>query len=224
MNTGYAIAIDGPSGAGKSTAAKNVARTMGLVYVDTGAMYRAIALFAIQNGMDPKNRVAVERLLTKINIEIVPDKKGQRLILNETDVTDLLRAQDIAEGASLVAQYEAVREKLTTLQREIASKGHVVMDGRDIGSVVLPWAQVKIYLDADLKTRIARRADELRAKGLPIDLKAIRSEIEIRDDRDTNRAFGPLTRAADAVYLDTTGLDEKEVNDKIIAIIKSKKP
>lgn len=217
----FAVAIDGPSGAGKSTVAKQAAIALGLAYVDTGAMYRAIALYNIQRGTDVKDRPAVERSLRQIDISVRPSENGQRLLLNGEDVTEALRTQPIAEGSSVVAAYEAVRHKLLTLQRTLALTGRVVMDGRDIGSQVLPWAQVKIYLDASLEARIERRVRELTEKGLTPDPAVVRQEIEIRDDRDLHRAFSPLTRAADAVYIDSSDLSLEDTVEKVTALIKS---
>jgi cytidylate kinase len=247
----FAVAIDGPNGSGKSTAAKKVAGRLGFIYVDTGAMYRAIALYSLRRGADIRDEAVVAGMLREITIQLKPERERlnktepppvfdnvngtfaseakkpaaaviQRLLLNGEDVTDGLRTQEIAEGASVVAVYGKVREKLTALQRAIAEENRVVMDGRDIGSYVLPWAQVKIFLTADFETRLARRLHELRLKNQPHNPETVRREIETRDYRDAHRALQPLICAEDAVYLDTGGLNEDEVADRIIDIVYSK--
>jgi len=207
-----AVAIDGPSGAGKSTVAREVAVAANLLYVDTGAMYRAVALHNIHKGVDVHDQAAVEANLSDITIDIDYDSEmQQRLILDGEDVTEALRSQEVAEGASVVAAYPSVREKLVSLQQEIARKHSIVMDGRDIGTHVLPNAQVKIYLDASLEERTRRRMSELGAG----DYDSIYNEIKIRDDRDMNRDHSPLTKAEDALYINTDGLSVAEIT-KII--------
>jgi len=218
----FSVAIDGPGGSGKSTAARLVAERLGIAYVDTGAMYRAVALHALRNGIDPSDQIQIEKLLDKINIEIKNENGSQKLFLNDEDVTGLLRAQEIAEGSSVAAQYPAVRAKLVSMQREIASNESVVMDGRDVGSVVLPDARVKIFMDASLEERIKRRVSEFEKRGKPCDAREVRAEMQIRDARDGSREHSPMTIADDAVYLDTTGLTAEEVSKRVIEIIKSK--
>ncbi|MDR1665256.1 MAG: (d)CMP kinase [Clostridiales bacterium] len=215
----FAVAIDGPGGAGKSTVAKRIAQMFHLAHIDTGAMYRAIALYYVRRGLNIKDEAAVEKCLADIEIEISPSEGGQQLFLNGEDVTQALRTQEIAEGSSVVAVYAQVREKLTALQRAIAENGRVVMDGRDIGSQVLPWAQVKIYLDASIEARVKRRVSELQLSNKPCDPADVRREIEERDYRDTHRKISPLTRADGAVYLDTSEMDEEEVIGKVAEII-----
>jgi cytidylate kinase len=217
-----AVAIDGPSGAGKSTAAKRAAKELGYIYIDTGAMYRSVALYCDRNGIDAGDPEAVKRSLPGIEIKIKNDESGGRILLNGEDVTGLIRTQEIAEKTSVVSTYAHVREKMTALQREIASRGNVVMDGRDIGSRVLPDARVKIYLDASLDARVKRRIRELEQKGLPADADTIRREIEIRDDRDTNRINSPLVQAPGSIYIDTSEMSEEEAVRRVISIIKEK--
>jgi cytidylate kinase len=243
----FAVAIDGPIGSGKSTAAKKTANRLGFIYVDTGAMYRSVALYNLRRGTDIRNETAVAESLAEITIEIKPETGGaapnaglsgdypsaavktpqpginQRVFLNGEDVTDDLRTQAVAEGASVVAVYGKVRERLTEQQRAMAEKTRVVMDGRDIGSYVLPWAQVKIFLTADFETRLARRLSELQSKNQPYDPEIVRRELEIRDFRDAHRELQPLVRAKDAIVLDTSNLNEDEVPDRIIEIIYSHK-
>jgi cytidylate kinase len=214
----FAIAIDGPGGAGKSTVAKALAKRLDMVYVDTGAMYRAIALYNINNGADIHNEKIVEESLFMIKIDIKYSADGQRLFLNGEDVTEALRTLPVARGAAVVAAYKAVREKLIELQRELASNKSVVMDGRDIGSHVLPWAQIKIFLDAGLDARVDRRLKELAEKGESSDRMQVRHEIETRDEMDSNRELSPMTRAEDAVYIDTSDLSLEQVIEKIIKL------
>ena len=210
---GFAIAIDGPGGVGKSTAARRVAEILGMTYIDTGAMYRAAALHNIRKGIDLHDKTAVEKSLDQLEIYL----RDQRLFINNEDVTEAIRTQVISEGASVIASYKAVREKLSSQQKHMANTGQVVMDGRDIGSHVLPWAQVKIYLDADLETRAARRAEELEAKGFPSDFSKIKEETIIRDERDKKREYSPLVQTADAIYINSSNLNPDEVVDLIVA-------
>ena len=214
---GISIAIDGPSGAGKSTVAKEVAKVAGIIYVDTGAMYRAVALYYIQNGVDLTDAAAVEEGLNDISIDISHDENNrQRLILNGKDVTEALRTQLVAEGSSVTAAYPTVRQKLKTLQQSLAQKHSVVMDGRDIGTHVLPNASLKIFLDASLDERIIRRMGELKAIGQPADYETVKKEINIRDERDINREHAPLSRAKDAVYIKTDGMTVADITNRIL--------
>jgi len=211
---GFAIAIDGPGGVGKSTTARRVAEILGMTYIDTGAMYRAVALHNIRSGKDLHNETAVEESLNNLEICF----RDQHLFINNEDVTEAVRTQTVSDGASVVASYKAVREKLSYQQKHMANTGQVVMDGRDIGSHVLPQAQVKIYLDADLDTRSARRTEELEAKGLTVDLNKIREETIIRDERDKKRAHSPLVQTADAIYIDNSNLSPDEVVALIVDV------
>jgi len=216
-HTGFAVAIDGPVGVGKSTTARKVAARLGMTYVDTGAMYRAVALYNMRQAVDYNNEAAVTASLPHINITI--DK--QQIFLNGEDITSHIRTQEIAAVTSIIASYAPVREKLVVMQHELAKKGEVVMDGRDIASQVLPWAQVKIYLDANTNIRAQRRADDLAAKGQPSDIEKIIQETIDRDWRDKTRAHSPLIQAPDAIYLDSSHMTEEEVVERIIAYVKS---
>jgi len=215
--TGFAVAIDGPAGVGKSTTARRVAESLGMTYIDTGSMYRAIALYCVRHGIDLQDKAAVSTNLPNIQIYLT---QGQ-IYLNDEDVSGAIRTQAISDATSIIAPYPAVREKLSAKQKEIAATGQVVMDGRDIGSHVLPWAQVKIYLDADPGIRAARRAAELAEKGQQTDISQIRKEIELRDHRDKTREHSPLVKANDAVCIDTGHMTKDEVVASIIAHIKA---
>ena len=216
--TGFAVAIDGPVGVGKSTTARHVANKLGMTYIDTGAMYRAVALYNIRAGTNLYDEAAVTASLPDISIVLSHSKGKQRISLNGEDITDAIRTQAISEAASVVASYAPVREKLVSEQKALALAGQVVMDGRDIGSHVLPWAQVKIYLDADVDTRAARRSMDLTAKGQPVDMAKIREETIIRDQRDKTRDHSPLIQAPDAILIDTSNMTPEEVTKKIISI------
>jgi len=211
--TGFAVAIDGPVGVGKSTTARQVATRLNMTYIDTGAMYRAVALYNIRQGTHIGNEVAVTASLPHINITL--DK--QQVFLNNKDVTQDIRTQEISNATSVIASYALVREKLVAMQQQLATTGEVVMDGRDIASRVLPWAQVKIYLDASTDIRAQRRADQLAAKGQPADIAKIRQETIDRDHRDKTREHSPLIQTPDAIYVDTGNMTMEEVITCIIA-------
>ncbi|MBQ3214868.1 MAG: (d)CMP kinase [Oscillospiraceae bacterium] len=213
----YSIAIDGPAGAGKSTIAKRLAKELNFMYVDTGAMFRTVAYFLDLLGISPKDADGVERYIDELTVEIEYDADGlQHMIMNGMDVSDDIRTQDISQKASLVAAHGVVRDVLLDMQRSVAKKHNVIMDGRDIGTVVLPKADVKIFLTADPAVRAKRRCDELLAKGEKADLPRILKEIEQRDYQDTNRPIAPLKQAKDAVKVDTSALDI----DGVVAAIK----
>lgn len=221
--TGFAIAIDGPVGVGKSTAARLVAQKLNMAYIDTGAMYRAVALYQLQNGLDMHNDSSLENSLADIEINIYNVGGFQRIYLNGRDVSDLIRTQEVSEGASVVAPNLRVREKLVAQQQQMASAGRVVMDGRDIGSFVLPWAQIKIYLDAPLDVRAKRRMLDLEAKGEPADFEQIRAETILRDTRDKNRKHSPLIQTPDAIYLDTSAFKSpEETAEAIINLVQQR--
>jgi len=213
--SGFAVAIDGPAGVGKSTTARKVAENLNMTYIDTGAMYRAIALYNIRAGIDVSNEAAVTAALPNIDVNL---HQGQ-VLLNGEDVSADIRTQAISDATSQIASYVEVRKKLDIIQKNIAEANCVVMDGRDIGSNVLPWAQVKIYLDADPDTRAVRRAKDLAAKGQPADIAQIREEIILRDTRDKTREHGPLIQAYDAIRIDTSRMTKEEVITSIIAHI-----
>ena len=204
----YSIAIDGPAGAGKSTIAKALAKELGYHYVDTGAIYRTVAYFLDLLGVSPKDVDGVTRYIDELTIEIEYDETGkQHMIMNGMDVTDEIRTQDISQKASLVSAHAVVRDVLLDMQREVARKHNVIMDGRDIGTVVLPKATVKVFLTASAEVRARRRTDELIAKGQQADYEQTLKDIQQRDYQDMNRPIAPLKQAKDAVLLDTSDLD-----------------
>jgi len=210
------IAIDGPVGAGKSTVARALAQRLGYRYVDTGAMYRSVAWQATHRGIDLDDRAAVAEVARAIEIEFVPGPGGQRVVAQGTDVTEAIRSPRMSEGASIVSAYPEVREALVALQRRMGEGGGVIMEGRDIGTVVFPDAEVKIYLDASLDERARRRHKELRAKGEAITFEGVREALRERDHRDSTRAHSPLRAAPDAVVIDSTTLTVAQVVDEIM--------
>ena len=221
----YSIAIDGPAGAGKSTIAKALAKELGYHYVDTGAIYRTVAYFLDLLGVSPKDVDGVERYIDELTINIEYDETGkQHMIMNGMDVSDEIRTQDISQKASLVSAHKVVRDVLLDMQRDVAKKNNVIMDGRDIGTVVLPNATVKIFLTASAEVRAKRRTDELLAKGQKAVFEQILKEIEQRDYQDTHRPIAPLKQAADAVLLDTSDLDIEGVLAAMKKIIGEKIP
>ena len=221
----YAIAIDGPAGAGKSTIAKALAKELGYHYVDTGAIYRTVAYFLDLLGISPKDVDGVERYIDELTVEIEYDEEGkQHMLMNGMDVTGEIRTQDISQKASLVSAHAVVREVLLDMQRDVARKHNVIMDGRDIGTVVLPKADVKIFLTATPEVRAKRRCDELIAKGQKAEYNQILKEIQQRDYQDTHRPIAPLKMARDSIKLDTTELDIEGVLAAMKKIIEEKIP
>ena len=221
----YAIAIDGPAGAGKSTIAKRLAKELGYHYVDTGAIYRTVAYFMDLLGVSPKDTDGVERYIDELTIEIQYDEEGkQHMLMNGMDVTDEIRTQDISQKASLVSAQPVVREVLLDMQRDVAKAHNVIMDGRDIGTVVLPKADVKIFLTATPEVRAKRRCDELIAKGQKASYEQVLKEIIQRDYQDTHREIAPLKLARDSVKVDSSELDIDGVIAVIEAVIKEKIP
>lgn len=218
----FNIAIDGPAGAGKSTVARRVAKELSFVYVDTGAMYRAIGLFMIQKNVDVSDEQQVEDALKAVHISIAYDHGEQQVLLNGKNVSTMIREEKVGNMASRVSAISSVREKLLDLQKNLASEHDVVMDGRDIGTHILPMAQLKIYLTASADTRAKRRFDELTAKGTNCDLCEIKADIEKRDEQDMNRAIAPLRQAEDAVYLDSSDMTIDQVTSKIVALAKER--
>lgn len=214
-----AIAIDGPAGAGKSTIAKNVANTLGYIYIDTGAMYRAVAYYCQTKEIDWNKEEDVLAVLDQIDIKIKIQDKTQHIYLNGKDISMQIRNQETASGASIVATYDKVRKQLVKLQRELASQTSVVMDGRDIGTHVLPNAKLKVFLTATVIERATRRARELEQNGHSVDLNEIKQEIMDRDYNDSNREFSPLCMADDAIEVDTTGQSIEEVTKEILNLI-----
>lgn len=215
---GYNIAIDGPAGAGKSTIAKRVANELDFIYVDTGAMYRAVAYFFLQNGIENLDGVNVSVLCAQMDIRINYENGSQQVYLNDKNVNEFLRKENVGKMASVVAVNEQVREKLLDLQKYIAEEVDVVMDGRDIGTKILPNAQLKIFLTASVDVRAKRRFDELTEKGIECDIEEIKADIKQRDERDINRDISPLCQAEDAVLVDSSYMTIDEVVEEIIKL------
>ena len=219
----YCVAIDGPAGAGKSTIAKKIAKKMQLIYVDTGAMYRAMALFLLRNHVSPEDAAAIERTCEDAEIGICYEKGQQVVYLNGENVNDLLRSEEVGKMASISSQIKSVRRKLVDLQRRLAETTDVIMDGRDIGTCVLPDADVKIYLTASSRVRAQRRFDELQEKGIACNFDEIEKDIIERDRRDMTREESPLKKAEDAIEVDTSDMSIEQVFATIIRICEEKK-
>ena len=221
----YSIAIDGPAGAGKSTIAKALAKELGYYYVDTGAIYRTVAYFLDLLGVSPKDADGVERYIDELTIQIEYDEEGkQHMIMNGMDVTGEIRTQDISQKASLVSAHAVVREVLLDMQRDVAKAHNVIMDGRDIGTVVLPKADVKIFLTATPEVRAKRRTAELIEKGQKAEYEVVLKEIIQRDYQDTHREIAPLKMARDSIKLDTSELNIEGVLAEMKKIIAEKIP
>ncbi|ABB14507.1 (d)CMP kinase [Carboxydothermus hydrogenoformans] len=213
------IAIDGPAGAGKSTVARILAKKLSFTYLDTGAMYRAVTVLFLENNLSLEDENGIKRLLEKTDIKIIPGDEGQKILLNERDVTELIRTPQVSELVAKVSALPEVRKYLTELQRKIIAKGNVVADGRDIGTVVMPEAEVKIFLTASAEERARRRHRELLAKGYEVSYEEVFREVLKRDELDTTREISPLRKAEDAILVDTTGLKIEEVVAKLLEII-----
>ena len=214
----FNIAIDGPAGAGKSTIAKLAAEKLGFVYVDTGAMYRSMALYFIRQGISPEDEEAIARACSQVEVTIRYADGAQQVILNGEDVSGLIRSEEVGRMASATSVYGPVRQKLVQLQKQLAREADVIMDGRDIGTCVLPDADVKVYLTASVETRAKRRYDELTAKGEACDLDEIARDIKERDERDMNRETAPLRQAEDAVLVDSSDMTIEEVVKEIAGL------
>lgn len=219
----YQIAIDGPSATGKSSTAKLLAKELSFIYIDTGAMYRAIGLYFLNNNISCDDEEQINKELNKINVTIGYVDDNQKVYLNGDDVTDFIRTNEVSHYASVVSSYKLVREKLVELQQELANNNNVIMDGRDIGTVVLPNAFLKIYMTATSEERANRRYKELLEKGQEVSLPEVKKELEERDYRDTHRENSPLMKAIDAVELDTTCMTLEEVVNKIKEIYLEKR-
>lgn len=210
------IAIDGPAAAGKSTVAKNIAKKLNIVYIDTGAMYRAITLKALNENIDIKDEKALMEILRHTKIDLIQEGNEQRVLLDNEDVTKDIRKQNVTNTVPFVAEHPEVRKELVKRQRQLADSKSVVMDGRDIGTHVLPNAELKIFLVASVEERAKRRHKENLEKGFPSNLEELIKEIKERDERDSNRATSPLIKAEDAIAIDTTSLSIEEVTEKIL--------
>lgn len=212
------IAIDGPAGAGKSTIARLAAKELGFLYVDTGAMYRAIALYLLQTETDITDEKALKKALDNIQINIIYEEGVQHVFLNLSDVSAEIRSEKVGNMASKSSALKPVREKLLDIQRDIAKKNDVIMDGRDIGTNILPDAELKIYLTASVEVRAKRRFDELKNRGELPDLSVIKKDIELRDHQDMNREIAPLKQADDAVLIDSSDMSINDVVKKIVEL------
>ncbi len=220
---GLVIAIDGPSGAGKSTTARLLAERLGYIYIDTGAMYRAIGWKAKQEGIDPKNEESLAGLCGRTEVTIKKDNNDPRFYVDGRDVSSEIRTPEMGMMASAVSKSPSVRARLLTLQRDLGRSGGVVLDGRDIGTVVFPDAEVKFFLDAGPEERGRRRYEELRAKGMDVDLARITQEIRERAQQDSMRSLAPLRRADDALLIDSTNLNISEVLERMLSEIRKVK-
>ena len=218
----FNVAIDGPAGAGKSTIARAVAKKKGFIYVDTGALYRAMALYFLRKGIDKTDESAINAALGQVETTILYANGAQQVILTGENVSGLIRTEEVGNMASATSVYKKVREKLVELQKELARQADVIMDGRDIGTCVLPDADVKVYLTASSAVRAKRRYNELKEKGTDCDLDEIEKDIIDRDYRDMHRENSPLKQAEDAVLLDSSDMTLKEVVDAIVAMIEKK--
>lgn len=214
----YNIAIDGPAGAGKSTIAKKIAKTLGFIYIDTGAMYRAIALYLLRNNIDENNEEEINKACNNISITISYHDNVQQVFLNGENVNELIRTEEVSKMASKSSVNKDIRMKLVELQRKMAEKDNVIMDGRDIGTYVLPNADLKIFLTADARERANRRYKELTLKGIPCNLDEIEQDIIERDKRDMTREFAPLKKADNAVLINTSHLSIEQVVDAIVKL------
>ena len=212
------IAIDGPAGAGKSTIAKRLAKKLGFIYVDTGAMYRAMAYYFLQHNIDAKDENAIAAACPDVDVTITYENGEQQVLLNGENVNPFIRTEEVGKSASVISAQPAVRAKLVSLQQKLAAQSDCIMDGRDIGTCVLPKADVKIYLTASSTVRAKRRFDELTAKGQQSDFEVIKKDIEDRDYRDMHRETSPLKQAEDAVLVDTSDMDIDQVIEKLLEL------
>ncbi len=222
MNFTNGIALDGPAGAGKSTIAKIIAKRLGLPYLDTGAMYRAMALCAISEGVSLTDADKVDELLNRTDIRVVYEPDGQHVLVNGTDVTGRLREEEIGKGASLISKLRCVRDKLAGMQRDIAHETHAVLDGREIGTFVIPETPYKFYITATAEERAMRRVRQLEEKGEKPDFEMILKDIEARDYQDSHRDYAPLRQAEDAVFIDTTHMTIEEAVDTVLTSLEAR--
>ena len=222
MNFTNGIALDGPAGAGKSTIAKIIAKRLGLPYLDTGAMYRAMALSALSEGVSLTDAEKVDELLNRTDIKVVYEPDGQHVLVNGEDVTGRLREEEIGKGASLISKLRCVRDKLAGMQRDIAHETHAVLDGREIGTFVIPETPYKFYVTATAEERALRRVRQLEEKGEKPDYQLILKDIEARDYQDSHRDYAPLKQAEDAVLIDTTHMTIDEAVDAVLKALEEK--
>ncbi len=219
---GLKVAIDGPSGAGKSTVAKALAKRLGYIYIDTGAMYRSVALRAKEKSISPDDELALGRLASSLRIALVPEGEESRVFCDGLDITEAIRTPEISRLASHISKQKEVREALVRMQREMGREGGVILEGRDIGTVVFPDAEVKFYLDAEGSERARRRFDEMVEKGIKVDLKETQEELVQRDHNDMHRIHSPLKKADDAIYIDSTHRPVEEIVEEMVRIVKSR--
>lgn len=219
----FEIAIDGPSSTGKSTISKRIAKKLSFVHIDTGSMYRALSLFYINNNIDYNNEEKVNSKLSDIDISIKFESDSQKVYLNNKDVTSYIRTEEVSKAASIISTYKNVREKMVTLQKRLSKMNNVIMDGRDIGTNVMPNADLKIYLDAEKDIRVKRRYNEYKEKNIDISYEEVEKEMIERDTRDQTRKNSPLKKADDAIIIDTTNLNIEEVEKEIIKLYKEKR-
>jgi cytidylate kinase len=216
------ISIDGPSGAGKSTVAKSIAKRLGYLYIDTGAMYRSVALKVEESGISPENEIALRKLASSLHISFITKGEQTHVLCDGEDVTEAIRTPEISRLASFISKQKGVRKALLQMQREMGKKGGVILEGRDIGTVVFPDADVKFYLDAEGEERVRRRYHEMVEKGMKIDFKETQEELIQRDHHDMHRDHSPLKKAEDAVFIDSTHRSIEEVVEKMVRVIKEK--
>lgn len=219
----FSVAIDGPAGAGKSTIAKQLAKLLACVYVDTGAMYRSVAYYCLTHDIDIQDEASVSEILSHIHIELeYNQKEGQRILLNGKDVSEAIRTEAVSAAASIVATYQAVRHQLVSMQQAMTKSTSLIMDGRDIGTTVLPHATLKIFLTASVEERAKRRQKEYEEKKVECDLEALKKEISKRDKQDMERTISPLKKAEDAIEIDTTFLTIDEIVTKIKVLLQER--
>ena len=216
------VAVDGPVGAGKTTTARTVAERLGFLYVDTGAMYRAVTVDVLDHGIDPGDEAGVAAIVAESKIELRRDDSGQRTLLNGSDVSERIRDRDVTAAVSSVSAMKSVRERMWEIQRAAGAAGGIVMEGRDIGTIVFPDAECKVYMDASVDVRARRRYDELRSKGRDIPFDTLRNEIIERDRANTERALAPLKKAGDAVVIDTSDMTFDEQVSAIVSIVRER--
>jgi cytidylate kinase len=219
---GLTIAIDGPSGAGKSTVAKALAKRLGYIYIDTGAMYRSVALSVKEKSISPEDESAVSQVASSLRLTLILEGEQIRVFRDRQDVTEAIRTPEISRLASHISKQKSVREALVRIQREMGKEGGVVLEGRDIGTVVFPDAEVKFYLDAEGDERARRRYEEMVDKGVKVDLKETQEELVQRDHHDMHRIHSPLKKAKDAIYIDSTHRSVEEIVEEMVRVAKSK--